>query len=260
MNLIEKLTEAGYIGFVFAGKETLTVPNFIWGCLWFLAFIAGVIFIIWAMVNDEYDNKKFFADIVSAFLIMWVWESFAFYFSFGYGAVFKVLGIFLSSACLIKILIRLHNRYDSINKPVGDHMKVAVVDLKTIKNLYQVSKGRFDLPRYYDYNLSYDYCFFSTDPDTNRWGVRKVRLAFPNFFEYLKFYAWDYMENRRYAKGKDIRQKAEKAERNKKNLEIVIAQAQVDIDVLKARANAEIEQANEMMDEVKENMKKSGKA
>lgn len=68
------------------------------------------------------------------------------------------------------------------------------------------------------------------------------------------------MENRRYAKGKDIRQKAEKAERNKKNLEIVIAQAQVDIDVLKARANAEINQANEMMDEVKENMKKSGKA
>lgn len=189
MGLIERLTEAGYIGFMFADQETLTTPNLIWGCLCFLAFIVGTIFIVWAMVEDEYDNKKFFADIVSAFLTAWVWESFAFYFSFGYGAIFKVLGVFLGSACLIKILLKLYERYNNINKLIGDYTKTTEIDLKTIKNLYQVSKGRFELPRYYNYNLSYDCCFFSTDPDTNRWGVRKVRLTFPNFFEYLKFYA-----------------------------------------------------------------------
>ena len=217
----------------------------------------GAIFIFWTMVKAEYDNKKFFVDIVSVFLTAWVWESFAFYFSFRYGAIFKVLGVFLGSACLIKILLKLYKRYNTINKPIGEYTKTTEVDLKTIKNLYQVSKGRFELPRYYNYNLSYDCCFFNTDPGTNRWGVRKVQLTFPNFFGYLKFYAWDYMENRRYAKGKSVKQKAEKAERNKKNLEIVIAQAQADIDVLKERANAEIERANEMMAEVKENMKKA---
>ena len=250
MNLIEKLTEAGYIGFIFAGQEKLTVPNFIWDCLWFLAFVVGAIFIIVAMANDEYSNKKFFANIVSVFLIAWVWESFAFYFSFGYGAVFKALGIFLGSACLIKILIRLHNRYDSINKPVGNHMKVAVVDLKTIKNLYQVSKGRFDLPRYYDYNLSYDRCFFKIDPEEDWMRAKNVQFTFPNFFEYLKFYAWDYMENRAYSKHKDAKQRAKDNEKSKEALKLVIEQAQADIDVLKARAEDEIEQANEMMAEI----------
>ena len=39
--MINKMIEAGYIGFMFAGEETLTVPNFIWSCLWIIAFVVG---------------------------------------------------------------------------------------------------------------------------------------------------------------------------------------------------------------------------
>ena len=78
-----------------------------------------------------------------------------------------------------------------------------------------------------------------------------MQLTLPNFFEFLKFYAWVYYENRACAKQEKREQKVKDAESSRENLKLIIEQAQADIDVLKKKANAEIDKANEMMRKVK---------
>lgn len=258
--MIRKLTEAGYIGFFLTAEEhDLTVLRILWGCVWFIAVILGIIVMITLVVgHDYYEDKTYYKDTIPNFIWSGALFSLSVYFCLGFASVFKWTLIFLTLAWAIKTWLNLKKVYTYFNRHSQSYVVgETTVDFKTIKNLYQVSPYRLRLPKYYQNNFSWDNCLYKFDPKANQIGTYTMQLILPNFYEFFKFYIWDYCENKRYTEYEARKQRVEDIEANKKNLEIIIAQAQADIDVLKARAKEEIGQANEMMDAVKKGMKKT---
>lgn len=262
--MIKKLTEAGYIGAFCCLDNNQEPPATVvlWAILWAVGAIAGLVVMLYVIfANDYYEDKAYYKGTVPHFVWSGMLFSLSVYFCLGAVSVFKWTFVFLTLSWVIKTWLNLKKVYTYFNRHSQSYVVgETIVDFKTIKNLYQVSPYRLKLLKYYQNNFNWDNCLYKLDPKTNQIGTHIMQLMLPNFFEFLKFYVWDYMENRDYAKHKERKQRAKDIESNKRNLEMVIAQAQVDIDMLKERANAEIEQANEMMVGVKENMKKANKA
>lgn len=261
--MIRRLTEAGYIGAFYCLDNNQEPPATVvlWAILWAAGAITGLVVMLYVIFgNDYYEDKAYYKGTVPHFVWSSVLLSLSIYFCLNTTSAFKYVFIFSALAWCIKTWLNLKKVYVHFNGYTqSSFSRETTVDFKTIKNLYQVSKHRFQFPKYYHNNFSWDRCLYELDSKTNRVSP-SIKLTLPNFFEFLKFYVWDYCENRDYVKHKERKQRAKDIESSKRNLEMVIAQAQADIDALKKEANAEIEQANEMMVGVKENMEKTNKA
>lgn len=269
--MIEKMVKAGYIGAFYCmdNNQELSVTVVLWAILWGFGAIIGFATILYFIFSNEcYEDKDYYKDTIPYFFWFGILFSLSIYFCLGTVSIFKWTFILLVLAWSIKTWPKLKKVYIHFNDYTrffngytqSSCFGTTAVDFKTIQNLYQVSKHRFQLPKYYQNNFDWGRCLYELDPKTNRVDSCMVQLILPNFFEFLKFYVWDYCENRDCAKHKEQKQRDKDIESSKRNLEMVIAQAQVDIDMLKEKANAEINQANEMMAQVKENMKKANKA
>lgn len=262
--MINKMIEAGYIG-AFCCVDNNQEPSatvVLWAILWGFGAIIGFAAILYLIFSNEYyEDEAYYKGTIPYFLRFGILFSLSIYFCLGIVSIFKWTFILLALVWCIKTWLNLKKVYVHFNGYTqSSFSRETTIDFKTIKNLYQVSKHRFQFPKYYQNNLSWDRCLYKLDLKTNRLDACMMQLTLPNFFEFLKFYVWDYMENRDYAKHKARKQRAENIESSKRNLEMVITQAQADIDMLKEKANAEIEEANETMAGVKENLKKANKA
>lgn len=136
-------------------------------------------------------------------------------------------------------------RYAEFNNTVEDknhsYIKVTSMDFGTFERLNIVSPERFCTITTFNKNLYY------------RLDNYMVRITFPTLNDYHKYIGWcDGLEK------EEKRQKqAEQHKANIETMEMILEQAQKDIDNLRKQSENEIKQATSTMKEVNERLKNS---
>ena len=139
----------------------------------------------------------------------------------------------------------LKRRYAEFNNTVEDknhsYVKVTSMDFETFERLNIVSPERFCTITTFNKNLYY------------RLDNYMVRITFPTLNDYHKYIGWcDGLEK------EEKRQKqAEQHKANIETMEMILEQAQKDIDNLRKQSENEIKQATSTMKEVNERLKNS---
>lgn len=128
------------------------------------------------------------------------------------------------------------NRYV---KMLSDY--VVSLDFNTIKNLYSLNPKRFS-------RLSYRECAYTPA------GHISIDVCIPSKVEYLKYTFWRYEIEKAEQRAKEIRSKSEKAKYNAKATKMILNQAQLDIEALRKKSEAELNEAMSTLKEVQSNM------
>lgn len=163
--------------------------------------------------------------------------------------VFAIIcGLFSAIASAIVYVCKkseLKRRYTEFNNTVEDknhsYVKVTSMDFETFERLNIVSPERFCTITTFNKNLYY------------RLDNYMVRITFPTLNDYHKYIGWcDGLEK------EEKRQKqAEQHKANIETMEMILEQAQKDIDNLRKQSENEIKQATSTMKEVNERLKNS---
>lgn len=162
----------------------------------------------------------------------------------GFYGVALILGI-----RLIRFTLELIASYKEFNakSSIFDNVKV---NFETFKNLYAVSKKRFELSKEWSIDAVFGQLFYTVDEGD--FG-KQYRILIPNVVEFVKFYFWYKNALKDYAKKKKIKQSIEES----KIMEDILNQAQKDIDNLRKQSENEIKQAADTIKEVNKRLKNS---
>lgn len=162
----------------------------------------------------------------------------------GFYGIAIVLGI-----RLIRFTLELIASYKEFNaqSSIFDNVKV---NFETFKNLYAVSKKRFELSKEWSIDAVFGQLFYTVDEGD--FG-KQYRVLIPNVVEFVKFYFWYKNALKECAKRKKTKENIKES----KAMEDILNQAQKDIDNLRKQSENEIKQATSTMKEVNERLKNS---
>lgn len=116
------------------------------------------------------------------------------------------------------------------------------IDFDTFKNLITISPHRFEYPNYHENPLSWRNCTYRLN------SGERFTLQFLKNLDFIKFYIWCYKESKQ-------KNSYQEKKNESVNLQKLINQAQIDIDMLKYKANKEITDANQQMKNIELNLK-----
>lgn len=142
---------------------------------------------------------------------------------------------------LIRFALKLIVCYKEFNAQ-SSILNNVKVNFETFKNLYAVSKKRFELSKEWSIDAVFGQLFYTVDEGD--FG-KQYRVLIPNVVEFVKFYFWYKNTLKDCAKKKKIKQGIKES----KIMEDILNQAQKDIDALRKRSEDEIKEA---MDTIKD--------
>lgn len=129
------------------------------------------------------------------------------------------------------------------------------MDFQTFKNLYDLNPKRFEYTYgHWEYSIpfskeDYEDPWFSFNYKKN---TMYILITDPK--EFAKYYKWNKQRLKQKAKDKAIADRAKQHKANVKNMQLILNQAQMDIDALKKQADKEIATAADISKQVKERM------
>lgn len=160
----------------------------------------------------------------------------------GFYGVALILGI-----RLIRFALELIVSYKEFNAPSSIFNNVKV-NFETFKNLYAVSKKRFELSKEWSIDAMFGQLCYTVDEGD--FG-KQYRVLIPNVVDFVKFYFWYKNTLKEHIKQKKIKESIEES----KAIEDILNQAQKDIDNLRKQSEDEVKQATSVMKEVNERLK-----
>lgn len=167
---------------------------------------------------------------------------FAFICGLGFYGVALILGI-----RLIRFALELIASYKEFNAP-SSIFNNAKVNFETFKNLYAVSKKRFELSKEWSIDAMFGQLFYTVDEGD--FGKR-YRVLIPNVVDFVKFYFWYKNALKECAKRKKVKENIKES----KAMEDILNQAQKDIDKLRKQSEEEIKEATDMMKDVRKRLR-----
>jgi hypothetical protein len=162
---------------------------------------------------------------------------FAFICGLGFYGVALILGI-----RLIRFALELIASYKEFNAPSSIFNNVKV-NFETFKNLYAVSKKRFELSKEWSIDAVFGQLFYITNEGD--FG-KQYRVLIPNVVDFVKFYFWYKNTLKECARRKKVKENIEES----KAMEDILNQAQKDIDKLRKQSENEIKQAYDTMKDI----------
>lgn len=129
------------------------------------------------------------------------------------------------------------NNYNHFNRYIGWSSLAASLDFKTLKNLYDLNSRRLT---FWDYRE----CSYRTA------NCESVTICIPNKIEYLKFLLWRYKIRKIEQKRKDAEEKVKYNQNNVEATQLILDQAQLDIEALRKKAEREFNEAARIIKEV----------
>lgn len=207
--------------------QDLSGISILWRCTLIVGVALCLGLAIIFIVDKEYKLSFKTVIVASMLLCLGMWPNI----SLGISLIFIDIGFSVIYG------IRCYKSANSYYKSFTE--KFAVLDFKTIKSLYDLNPDRF---RFNEDSTSCKYRVYGEE------GIKFVYICISNPYEYLKYYIW--------------RKKSQKTEykflANKNNVEatqLILNQAQCDIEKLRKKAREELKEASSIMEQVQKNMK-----
>ena len=151
-------------------------------------------------------------------------------------AALIIFGLIVAIALLILVsfeTINFIHGYKKFQKR-DDNLDCAVIDYSTLKRLYQVNPDGYKLS---DFNQLYRM------NNGNCWTTREIRIVFKTIFDYIHFE----MDKKYNKKNSQIAKRRKQEEQGLSKLRDL---AQQDIDNLRAKLDAELEQEKKKIQEI----------
>lgn len=168
---------------------------------------------------------------------------FAFICGLGFYGVALILGI-----RLIRFALKLIASYKDFNAKSSIFNNVKI-NFETFKNLYAVSKKRFEFSKEWSIDAVLGQLFYTVDEGD--FG-RQYRVLIPNVVDFVKFYFWYKNALKECARRKKVKENIKES----KAMEDILNQAQKDIDKLRKQSENEIKEATDTMKEVNKRLKR----
>ena len=156
-------------------------------------------------------------------------------------AALIIFGLMVAIALLILVsfeTINFIHGYKKFQKR-DDNLDYAVIDYSTLKRLYQVNPDGYKLS---DFNQLYRM------NNGNCWTTREIRIVFKTIFDYIHFE----MDKKYNKKNSQIAKRRKQEEQGLSKLRDL---AQQDIDNLRAKLDAELEQEKKKIQEIAASMR-----
>ena len=153
-----------------------------------------------------------------------------------------IFGLIATIALLIPVSFKIINFIHDYKKfqRRDDDLDYAVIDYSTLKRLYQVNPDGYELSNFGQlYRMNND----------NGWITRELRIVFKTIFDYIHFEI-DKKYNKKTSKITKRRKQEEQGLSKLRDL------AQQDIDNLRAKLDAELEQEKKKTQEIATNMRR----
>ena len=157
-------------------------------------------------------------------------------------AALIIFGLIATIALLILVSFKTSNFIHSYKKfqRRDDDLDYAVIDYSTLKRLYQVNPDGYELSNFGQlYRMNND----------NGWTTRKIRIVFKTIFDYIHFE----IDKKYHKKTSQIAKRRKQEEQGLSKLRDL---AQQDIDNLRAKLDAELEQEKKKTQKIATNMRR----
>lgn len=158
-------------------------------------------------------------------------------------AALMIFGLMAALALLISIsfkTISFINGYKEFQRRDNDFLDYAVIDYSTLKRLYQINPGGYELTSFGQ--------LYRMNNNNNGWTTRELRIIFKTIFDYIHFEI-----DKKY--NKKTSRIAKRRKQEEQGLSRLRDLAQKDIDNLRAKLDAEFEQEKKKIQEVTANMR-----
>ena len=207
--------------------QDLSGISFLWRCA-LLVGVALCLGLAIMFIIDEKYKLSFKTVIVAGILsCLGMWPNI----SLGIGLIFIDIGFSVIYG------IRCYKSANSYYKSFTE--KFAILDFKTIKSLYDLNPDRF---RFNEDSTSCRYRVYGEE------GIKFVYICIPNPYEYLKYYIWR-------KKSQETEYKSLVNKNNVEATQLILNQAQCDIEKLRKKARKELKEASSAIEQVQKNMK-----
>lgn len=228
--------------------DSLPILLQIWGVILVLSIFVGATVLLFMLIEEEGStNTRFFTTFaISVPLFL------------GTGS----LVVFIIEATLYILGIAAYRQYINTSAFIDfnkySHSENSVdMDFQTFKNLYDLNPKRFNYMDYegrWEYNVPWKHDEIMGNPWQMDAFKKKVYISIKDPKEFAKYYKWNKQRLKQKAKDEAIADKAKRHKANVKNMQLILNQAQMDIDALKKQADKEIAMAADISKQVKERM------
>lgn len=219
--------------------ELLTLPLKVYAGFLMAGFCLGLMILIIGAIIQEYNEKQIF-------LISLV-PSICFLIGMANLAVFwVVITVYIVTIISYNFYWWL-DAYKEFNRYAAGQNSTNM-DFQTFKNLYDLNPDRFN---YVSYGGCWEYVYKNSE---HPWLFEKIYISITDHKEFAKYYKWNKQRLKQEAKDKAIADRAKRHRAYVKNMQLILNQAQMDIDVLKKQADEEIAMAADISKQVKERM------
>lgn len=217
--------------------ELLTLPLKVYAGFLMAGFCLGLMILIIGAIIQEYNAKQLF-------LISLV-PSICFLIGMANLAVFwVVITVYIVTIITANFYWGL-GAYKEFNKH-SDSKNSANMDFQTFKNLYDLNPDRFN---YVPYGGCWEYVYKNSEYS---WLFEKIYISITDPKEFAKYYKWNKQRLKQEAKDEAIADRAKRHKANVENMQLILNQAQMNIDALKKQADKEIAMASDISKQVKE--------
>lgn len=229
--------------------DKLTFLSQVWGVILVVSIFVGASMLLIMLVEEEgsIDTRFFTTFAISAPLFL------------GTGS----LAVFIIEATLYILGIAAYGQYIKTSAFIDfnkySHSENSVdMDFQTFKNLYNLNPKRF---RYISYEGRWEYNVPWSKEEydeivKNSWRMnafkKEVYISITDPKEFDKYYKWNKQRLKQEAKDEAIADRTKRHKANVENMQLILNQAQKDIDALKKQADEEIAMAADISKQVKE--------
>lgn len=223
----------------------------IWGVILVLSIFAGASILLIMLIEEEgsADTRFFTTFAISAPLFL------------GTGS----FAVFIIEATLYILSLAAYGRYINTSAFIDfnkySHSENSVdMDFQTFKNLYDLNPKRFNYISYegrWEYNVPWskeEYDEIMGNPWRMDLFKKKVYITITDPKEFAKYYKWNKQRLKQEEKDEAVADRAKRHRANVENMQLILNQAQMDIDALKKQADKEIATAADISKQVKERM------
>lgn len=168
-----------------------------------------------------------------------------------------IMGYVIAFICYCSYLI--WDSYIELNRHSYSSNAVNM-DFQTFKNLYDLNPKRFSYISYegrWEYNVPWskeEYDEIMGNPWRMDLFKKKVYITITDPKEFAKYYKWNKQRLKQEEKDEAVADRAKRHRANVENMQLILNQAQMDIDALKKQADKEIATAADISKQVKERM------
>lgn len=166
-----------------------------------------------------------------------------------------IMGYVIAFICYCSYLIL--DSYIELNRHSYSSNAVNM-DFQTFKNLYDLNPKRFSYISYegrWKYNVPWKHDEIIGNPCIMDAFKKEVYIIITGPKEFAKYYKWNKQRLKQKKKDEAVADRAKRHRANVENMQLILNQAQMDIDTLKKQADEEIAMAADISKQVKGRMR-----